>query len=112
MWANSTTGFATQWICQGDKFKGLQAKLTIAQSKNIKQVKLTIACSILLSIEPWPAPDALQKKSISSIWLVGNIFIDYALQKIRLVPLVGKVDRCWITYAPVLVHLKDKNFII
>ena len=26
MWANSTTGSATKWICQGDKFKGLTDK--------------------------------------------------------------------------------------
>ena len=106
MWANSTTGSATKWIFQGDKLKGLTDKTH--HSLKFKGLTGKTHHSLLYSVvnRALASSGCTAKKRISSIWLVGNIFIDYALQKIRLVPLVGKVDRCWITYAPVLVHFK------
>ena len=46
--------------------KGILMFRQLRDFHNLDNLKLTMACSILLSIEPCPAPDALQKKVLVS----------------------------------------------
>ena len=80
--------------------KGILMFRQLRDFHNLDNLKLTMACSILLSIEPCPAPDALQKRVlVSRIWL-ATVFL--CTSKDKRAPLVDWLYLClehlWCTY--------------
>ena len=81
-------------------FEGHFDVLTIQDFHILHNLKLTMACSILLSIEPCPAPDALQKKVLVSRIRLATVCL--CTSKDKRLPLVDWVYLClehlWCTY--------------
>ena len=87
-------------FCFFSTFEGHFDVLTIQDLYILHDLKLTMACSILLSIEPCPAPDALQKKVLVSRIRLATVCL--CTSKDKRVLLVDWVYLClehlWCTY--------------